>query len=126
MVVGLGVDIVEIERIGQALQQHGQRFLDRLLLPVEQDFWANRGSRIETLAGLWAAKEAVAKALGTGFRGFGFTQIIITHDAHGRPLVSLFDGARQIANERQIGEIMISISHSRTCAIAQAIALTGC
>lgn len=126
MVVGLGVDIIEIERIGQALQDHGQRFLDRLLLPAEQQYWSERGRRLDTLAGFWAAKEAVAKALGTGFGGFGLTHIEITHDSKGRPDVCLLDQAEQIADSLQISKILLSISHSRTHALAQAIALTGC
>lgn len=122
MIIGTGVDIVEIERIDKVLGRHGDRFIERLLTAAEQDNWLGRGARLETLAGYWAAKEAVAKALGTGFMDFGFVDIIITHDPLGRPVVTLAEGAAALALRMGVTSVWLSISHSLTYAVATAIA----
>lgn len=125
MILGIGVDIIEIERIGKVLDQKGDRFIERLLTATEQESWLQRGARLDTLAGYWAAKEAVAKALGTGFVSFGFNEVVISHDALGRPLVGLTGGAQALAAQLGITNLWLSISHSRAYAVATAIA-EGC
>ncbi|HHW98254.1 MAG TPA: holo-ACP synthase [Firmicutes bacterium] len=122
MIIGNGVDIIEIKRINKVLGRYGDRYLERLLTPAEQEQWRQRGSRLETLAGYWAAKEAVAKALGSGFRGFGLQDIQVTHDPLGRPLVVLSGEAQTLAVQAGITHIWLSISHSLEYAVATAIA----
>jgi holo-[acyl-carrier protein] synthase len=121
MIAGIGVDIVEIERIGKVLDKHGDRFLDRFLTAAEQTYWRQWGARLETLAGYWAAKEAVAKALGTGFTGFGFSDIAIKHNRLGRPTVELTGGAATLAAQIGVSCVWLSISHSAVNAVAMAI-----
>lgn len=122
MIIGVGLDIMEIKRINKVWSKFGDRFIKRLLTPREQEYWRWRGSRIETLAGFWAAKEAVAKALGTGFVGFGFADIYISHDPSGRPVATLSGGAEALASQLGITHMWISISHSLSYAVATAIA----
>lgn len=122
MIVGTGVDIVEIERIGKALSRYGDRFIERLLTASELESWRGRGARLETLAGYWAAKEAVAKALGTGFAGFCLRDIVITHDSLGRPRATFTGGAASLVSELEITQMWVSISHSASYAVATAIA----
>ena len=122
MICGTGIDIIEIERIGEVYDQKGDRFIERLLAVTEKERWLQRGARLETLAGYWAAKEAVAKALGKGFVSFGFNDVVITHDPSGRPLVELKGGAKALASQLGITNMWISISHSRAYAVATAIA----
>lgn len=121
MIAGIGVDIVEIERIGKVLDKYGDRFIERILTTDEQSAWRQRGSRLETLAGHWAAKEAVAKTLGTGFTGFGFCNIVIGHNPLGCPVVALTGGAAMAAAATGITDIWLSLSHSSTHAVATAI-----
>lgn len=121
MIKGTGIDIVEIERIEKALQRHGDKFLQRLLTMREQESWQQRGARTESLAGYWAAKEAVAKALGTGFVNFGLADISIVYDQHGRPTVVLAAGAADLAAKLGMTNFWLSISHSRHYAVATAI-----
>lgn len=120
MIIGIGADLCEIERIREAVSRHGDQFAQRILSTAElADFdGLNRTMQASFLAKRFAAKEAVAKALGTGIgRGFGFHDITITHDELGKPMVSLnvnnstLDGARQY-------RIHLSISDERTHAIA--------
>lgn len=122
MIVGTGVDIVELERISRVLNRYGDRFVERLLTAAEQDHWLGRGARLESLAGYWAAKEAVAKALGTGFVDFGLSNIVITHDPLGRPLATFTEGAAALVSGLGITNMWLSISHSLTYAVATAIA----
>ncbi len=122
MIIGTGVDIVETERIGKALSRYGDRFIERLLTAPEQESWRGRGARLETLAGYWAAKEAVAKALGTGFVGFGLRDIVITHDSLGCPRATFTNGAASLVSGLGITQMWVSISHSASYAVATAIA----
>lgn len=122
MVRGLGVDIIEIKRIELAYQRHGKAFIARLLAPEEETHWQENGSRVESLSGAWAAKEAVAKALGTGFRDFNLRDIIVQHDPLGKPIVLLLGGALGQAKTLMIERVLVTISHSETYTIAFAVA----
>ena len=124
-VLGHGIDLVETARIARLLAEHGQRFLDRIYTPGEQEYCRAGGKRqVERLAGRFAAKEAVLKALGTGWtRGVAWTDIDIQPESAGRPSVFLSGGCAKIAAELGITAWLLSISHIETHATASAIAV---
>jgi holo-[acyl-carrier protein] synthase len=125
-VIGHGIDIVETSRIQGMFQEHGQRFLDRCFTPLEQAYCHRRQKRFfEHLAGRFAAKEAVMKVIGTGWRdGIAWTDIeVVNHDS-GQPTLTLTGESAKIAAEQGIRRWMISISHIETHATASAIGLS--
>ncbi len=111
----VGVDIIEIPRVEEALARWGERFLYRVYTGREVAFC--RG-RIPELAARFAAKEAVSKALGTGMHGVAWKEIEVLPDHRGKPHVFLHGRARQRANEIGLNFFAISLSHSRDHAIA--------
>jgi len=115
-IVGVGVDIVEISRF----EAISSAFREKAYWPEERAYCSHR--RAETWAGLFAAKEAVAKALGTGFQGFGPREVEIFHNELGQPQVRLHGKAKEIAERKKITNTHIAISHCRTMAIAYAVA----
>ncbi|MBK5239604.1 holo-ACP synthase [Clostridium sp.] len=120
MIVGVGIDIVEIKRIKNAIERN-DRFLERIFTETELDYLRSRNLRPEYVSGRFAAKEAVAKALGTGFRGFDFRDIEIDRTTLGKPIVSLKGKAKQIADSQGQYNIHLSISHGEESAVAYAI-----
>ncbi|BEP28256.1 holo-ACP synthase [Helicovermis profundi] len=123
MVNGLGVDIIEIDRIKKSIKNY--RFISRNFTAKEIDYFISKNNNPETIAGNFAAKEAVSKVLGTGFRGFNFIDIEVLRNDFGKPYVLLHNGAKVSANEKNINEILVSISHSKLYAIANCIGLGG-
>ncbi len=94
MIIGLGSDIVDVRRIARVLERHGERFLSRIYTPVERERAERRANRAETYAKRFAAKEACAKALGTGFRrGVFWRDMGVVNLASGRPTMQLTGGA---------------------------------
>jgi holo-[acyl-carrier protein] synthase len=124
-IIGHGIDIVETARIRHSVQEHGQRFLDRVFTPREQAYCAANVKRYyEHLAGRFAAKEAVLKVLGTGWRGgIAWTDIEVTKEMSGQPKIVLTGECLRIASEIGIQRWHISISHIETHATASAIGL---
>ena len=120
LIIGIGNDIIEISRIKQAIER-SERFLKRVFDKVEIEYFESRNMKPEFIAGRFAAKEAVAKALGTGFRGFTFKDIVIERNELGKPLVILKGRAKEIAAKQGDYRFFISISHSEENAIAVAI-----
>lgn len=120
MIIGIGVDIVEIERIRKSLNK-GDAFLEKIFAVEEIEALRKRNLRPEFVAGRFAAKEAVSKALGTGIRGFSFKDIVITNDDLGKPLVNFTGKAKDILNVYGKTIINLSISHENNNAIAFAI-----
>src|SRR3954452_3836834 len=122
-VLGHGIDIVETARIRRSVAEHGQRFLDRVYTPAEQAYCARNHKRyFEHLAGRFAAKEAVLKVLGTGWRGgIAWTGIEIVSPPSGQPKVVLTGECERIARELGIAHLHVSISHIETHATASAI-----
>ena len=122
-IVGHGIDIVETARIKQMVEEHGQRFLDRCFTPAEQAYCARSTKRyFEHLAGRFAAKEAVLKVLGTGWRGgIAWTDIDVVKELSGAPKVALTGECARIAAEQGIARWHLSISHIETHATASAI-----
>ena len=118
-----GIDMVDCKRLGEMIDRYGDRFLKRVFTPVEIEYCQGRKRRIEHFAGRFAAKEAVMKVLGTGLRrGVNWTDIEIVNEPSGRPRVTLTGRCREIAEEKNLSEILISISHIATHAIASAVA----
>ncbi len=111
MIVGNGVDIIEIERIKKAMGQKG--FMERIFTYKELEYIKERDFKTETVAASFSGKEAVSKALGTGFRGFGFRDIEILRDDLGKPYVVLYEGALKRAEELGYESISLSLSHER-------------
>ncbi len=122
MIKGLGTDIVEIERIERA-SERTPNFLDKMFLKEEQSLFktAHQQLTMESIAGAFAAKEAMSKALGTGFRGFGPLEIEVKKDALGKPFILLHGGAKVCARERGIEAIFLSISHAQKYAVATVV-----
>ncbi len=114
-----GVDIIEIPRIQQVLDRYGQRFLDRIFTPGEIAYCRGRAPN---LAGRFAAKEATMKALGTGIRGVSWKDIEVTREESGAPSVKLHGRAEERAKRMRVGEISLSMSHSREYAVAFVVA----
>ena len=112
MSISVGTDIVSINRIKKAIEKFGDKFLDRLMSQNERE----RVKSVESIAGIWAAKEAVSKALGCGIGSeLGFLDIEISKDSKGRPIVSVTNSNFKIIDSS------ISISHDKDFAIAVAI-----
>ncbi len=120
MIIGIGVDIVEIRRIKEIIEKN-EMFLEKIFTVNEIEHLKERNLRPEYVAGKFAAKEAVAKALGTGFRGFGFKDIIVENTTLGKPIVTLEGKAKLIASEYGHYNMHLSISHGEDNAIAYAI-----
>jgi holo-[acyl-carrier protein] synthase len=123
-ILGHGIDIVEIERIARMLDEHGERFIDRCFTADERAY-AESGPavRVERYAARFACKEAALKALGTGWsRGISWHDVEVRPEPSGRPLLSVTGRAAEIAADLGIIAWHISISHTRACAVASAIA----
>lgn len=118
MKISSGIDLIEIERIQKAIAKHDERFLSRVFTPAERQSCADRP---ESLAARFAAKEAVAKALGSGLDGFGFKDVEIVRAPNGAPGLELHGVAAEMALEQGLTRWTISLSHSQFYATAIAI-----
>ena len=123
-VIGLGTDIIECLRIAKMIEKHGELFLKRVYTEHEVGYCSSRKAANQHYAGRWAAKEAVLKAMGTGWsRGIRWRDIEVKVEMSGKPNVYLHGTAKEICDELGIADIMISISHCRSHATATAIAV---
>jgi len=119
-----GIDLVDFPRIEQMIERHGDRFVDRVFTAAEQAYARANRNTIEKYAGRFAAKEAVLKLIGTGWRGrIAWTDIEVTNNSAGRPQVTLSGEVKEIAERLRIQQISISITHTANFAIASAVAL---
>ncbi len=114
-----GVDIVEISRIETMLERHGERFLQRVYTEGELTY---AGGRLSALAARWAAKEATAKALGTGIGQVGFREIEVVCDAQGKPELLLHGNAARLAQRLHLDQFALSLSHATDYAVAFVVA----
>ncbi|MEW6663150.1 MAG: holo-ACP synthase [Bacillota bacterium] len=121
MAQNIGTDIIEIERLERILTKHGQNFCRKVFTPQEIAFCYGRKNPVPSLAARFAAKEAVAKALGTGFRGISWQDIEITSLPGGQPAIELYGKAQELAGKKGISKWLISLSHSKTHALAVVI-----
>ncbi|MDP2211820.1 MAG: holo-ACP synthase [Candidatus Aquicultor sp.] len=122
MIKGIGVDIVEVSRIEQAINRRS-KFTERLFTDLERDYCLSKQKPHLHFAARFAAKEAAVKALGTGMRGMKWTDFEVRRDKWGRPYLRLSGNAASAAQERGVCDIFLSLSFSREAAIASAIAV---
>jgi holo-[acyl-carrier protein] synthase len=123
VIKGLGVDIVEIDRMRRALARH-PRMKERIFSADERAYCDKRNKPEVHYALRFAAKEAVLKALGTGFTGMSFQDVEVVRDVGGRPSPRLHGRAAQIADEIGVVEMHLSLSYTHTTAVASAVAIT--
>lgn len=119
MIIGIGTDIIEIRRIEQAVSRN--HFVTKFFTPKEIELFKKKNN-LHSIAGNFAAKEAVSKALGTGFRDFSPIDIEVLRDKKGEPYINLYKNAKMLAEKRNINNIYISISHCIEYATAYAVA----
>lgn len=125
-VYGIGTDIVECLRIANMIERHGELFIGRVYTQYEIDYCRKRRAATQHYAGRWAAKEAVLKALGTGWiKGISWRDVEVRNERGGKPTIALAGGAKQRCVDANITEMQISISHCRSHATAYALAIVG-
>jgi len=123
-VIGIGTDIIECLRIAKMIERHGELFLTRVYTSHEIEYCTARKASTQHYAGRFAAKEAVLKALGTGWtRGIHWRDIEVKNEMGGKPGIILGGAASELAGKLGIAEMLISISHCRTHATAYALAV---
>ena len=123
-IVAHGIDLVDCPRIEQMIERHGERFINRVFTASEQAYAEKNKNEVEKLAGRFAAKEAILKLVGTGWRGrIAWTDIEIINNAAGQPEVTLGGEVRKIADKLDIKRISVSITYTANFAIASAVAL---
>ena len=125
MIVGIGTDIVMADRIGRSLERYGERFAERVLSPAELLEYRQRKDSVKFVAKRFAAKEAVAKAFGTGIgKDLAFIDMNIMRKPSGEPEVQLTGDGAAFAEANKISMIKISLTHAEHYAAANAVALT--
>lgn len=124
MILRSGVDLIEIERISSALDRHGERFLQRIYTPAElAECGGDICQHAPSLAARFAAKEATAKALGTGIGDVSWQEIEILHESNGKPVLNLYRQAKEVADTLGLTDWSLSISHTHSHAVAMVIAV---
>lgn len=125
MIVGSGIDVVEIGRIQQSVERYGQRFLDRIYTQSEQAYCLRKRKAAESLAARFAAKEAGAKALGTGIsRGVNWLEIEVMRAPGGRPTLHFHGRAAEIARSLGVAHTALSLTHTAELAVASVVVET--
>ncbi len=123
-ILGIGTDITECLRIARMIERYGELFIDRVYTQEEIRYCQNRKQSTQHYAGRWAGKEAVLKALGTGWvAGIRWRDIEIRNEPGGRPIVAVRGAMSDVVERLGVGRVLISISHCRTHATAYAIAM---
>ena len=116
VIIGIGTDIVKIERIENACQN--PRFLDEYFGTNEREFLKKKANMVSSVANNFAAKEAFSKALGTGVRGFSLCEVEVLRDELGKPYVSLCGKAKKLLEERGVSNIHLTLSNTDSDAVA--------
>lgn len=123
-IFGIGTDITECLRIARMIERHGELFINRVYTPEEIRYCQNRKQSTQHFAGRWAAKEAILKALGTGWRqGISWLDMEIRTEPGGQPKVLVRGGVKELVEQLGVQNLAISVSHCRTHAVAYAIAM---
>ena len=120
MIYGIGVDIIEIDRVQRAVNRTSG-FLAKVFTENEIQYFKNKNNSYESLAGSYAAKEAFSKAVGLGFRGFTLGEVEVVRDKLGKPSIILNGNAKELIDKLNINNIHLSISHNQSEAIAYVI-----
>ena len=124
-IVAHGIDLVDFPRIDDMIKRHGAKFLDRIFTDNEQKYAGKNREKTEKLAGRFAAKEAILKLMGTGWRGkIAWTDIEIINNKLGQPNVTITGEVKKIADSLGIKHITVSITHTANFAIASAVAIS--
>jgi holo-[acyl-carrier protein] synthase len=118
----IGIDIIEIERIKNAIKDNS-RFLEKIFTNDEIKYFESNGFKAESIAGNFAAKEAISKSMGTGIRNFNFKDIEVLRDELGKPIVKTYNNLEQMCIDYNVLEIKVSISHCKQYAVANAITI---
>ncbi len=122
--IGIGTDITECLRIARMIERHGELFISRVYTPEEIKYCQSRKQATQHFTGRWAAKEAILKALGTGWRrGISWRDVEVRNELGGKPVVAVRGGVKDVVEQLGIREIQVSISHCRSHATAFAIAI---
>lgn len=122
MLIGTGIDVVEIERIASVIERYGSRFLERVFTASEIEYCQHKKNCAESFAARFAAKEAGAKALGTGIQhGVIWTEIEVRRVHGQRPTLHYFGRAHEIAEKMGVRRVSLSLTHSKTTAIASVV-----
>jgi holo-[acyl-carrier protein] synthase len=122
LIVGLGVDIAEVERVKGAIERHGEVFLRRVYTAREREYCERFKNKFERYAGRFAAKEAVMKALGTGWSlGVRWVDVEVVREKGGRPTIALAGEAKNVAERLGVKHIALSITHTESQAFAEVI-----
>ena len=122
MILGTGIDIAEVERIREAAERHGQRFIGRIFTPAEIAYVESKANRFERYAARFAAKEAAMKAIGTGWRrGVRWQDFEVTNLRSGRPTLVLHGVAAAIAGNLGVKAISLSLTHTASQGMAVVI-----
>ena len=122
-ILDIGIDIIEVKRIEASLSKRGD-FLRKIFTDKEIKMFEDKGNNPQTIAGNFAAKEAISKSLGLGIRGYNFKDIEILRDDLGKPVVKTYNNLKQICIDYSVLEIKVSISHTKDYAAANAITIT--
>ncbi len=123
-IIAHGIDLVDFPRIEEMIERHGDRFLNRVFTNAEREYACAHRNSVEKYAGRFAAKEAILKLVGTGWRGkIAWTDVEVLNNPAGRPEVRLSGEVKEIADNLGIKQIGISITHTASFAIASAVAL---
>jgi len=126
MIIGSGIDLAEIGRIQQSIDRYGRRFLDRIYTAAEQAYCMRKRKSAESFAGRFAAKEAGAKALGTGIsHGVNWLEIEVVREPGGRPALEFHGRAAQIAARLGVAHAALSITHTADLAMASVVLEDG-
>jgi len=121
-VFDIGIDIIEIKRIKDAIEKN-PRFLEKIFTENEIKYFKSNGFKYESIAGNFAAKEAISKAIGTGIRKFNFKDIEVLRNELGKPIVKTYNNLNHICIAYNVIEIKVSISHCKDYAVANAITI---
>jgi holo-[acyl-carrier protein] synthase len=126
MILGMGVDIIEIHRMRDAIEKWGDSFLEKIFTPREIRYSSARRFSYQHFAARFAAKEAVLKAFGEpGKHPMGWTEIEVLNDREGKPMIEFHDDALMLKKKKRVGDVIVSMSHSDRYAIANVILVGG-
>ncbi len=125
MIKGLGIDIVEVKRIKKMKRRWQERFLTKIFTEQEIDYCQSKKNSAQHLAARFAAKEALVKCLGTGFRNISLIDIEVIKDNQGKPVLKVYGRARELVEKKGIEKLHISLSHEKKYAVAEVIGEGG-